>query len=136
METFYVQPSAGKMLKVENSEVQFSNDLVMNDTITFQLWVYNPYDLPNKVPYGNPTTYKTLRDFLDEAQGVYPQVPAIGGNSRGIQNPHTVFPFPYKTVKPLQSSVGAEIRVTLQHGNAFGGEFATATFYCTVADEV
>lgn len=133
---FTIAPIAGKTLRIEKSEVQFSEDIDVKDTISFQPWVYNPADLPNKVPYGAATVYKCIRDFVDEAEGVYPTVPAIGGTSgRGLGQRHVVFPFNYKTMKVLQSSVGAEIRIDLEHDIVFGGEFATASFYCTSKDE-
>lgn len=132
---FIVTPSAGKRLVVENSEVQFSSDLIMLDTINFQPWAYNPADLPNKVPVEPATVYKTIRDFVDEARGVYPIVPAIGGIERGLTNTHVVFPYNYKTVKELQSSYGVEIRIWLSSDQSYSGEFGTATFYCTSKDE-
>ncbi|RLC88631.1 MAG: hypothetical protein DRJ03_01795 [Chloroflexi bacterium] len=133
--TFYVRPAGGKVLVIENSEVQFSKNLAMNDTINFQPWAYNPADLPNKVPVGAATVYKTIRDFVDEARGVYPVVPVIGGLARGLSNEHVVFPYNYKTVKELVASFGVEIRVWLSENAVFGGEFATATFYCTSKSE-
>lgn len=132
---FTIAPTVGKTLVVENSEVQFSQDVEMLDSIHFQPWAYNPADMPNKVPVAAATTYKTIRDFIDEAVGVYPVVPAIGGTQRGLSQPHVVFPFSYKTVKELFSSYGLEIRVFLEDDIEYGGEFATATFYCTSRDE-
>lgn len=133
---FIIAPTTGKALRIEKSEVQFSTDIDIKDTIRFQPWVYNPADLPNKVPYGDPTVYKHIRDFIDEAEGVYPKVPAIGGSSgRGLSQEHCVFPFNYKTMKVLNDSQGAEISVSLDSDLVFGGEFATATFYCTSKDE-
>jgi hypothetical protein len=128
---FIVAPEAGRILVIENSEVQFGKDLVMLDTINFQPWAYNPADLPNKVPVGEATVYKTIRDFIDEARGVYPMVPAIGGSARGLASDHVVFPYNYKTVKELPASMGVEIRVWLKDDIQYEGEFATATFYCT-----
>ncbi len=133
--TFIVAPSAGKRLVIESSEVQFADDIDMADSIHFQPWAYNPADLPNKVAVAAATTYKTIKDYVDEAIGVYPQVPAIGGASRGLTRPHVVFPFNYKTVKELKSSQGLEIRIWLEADKVFGGEFSTATFYCTSKEE-
>jgi hypothetical protein len=133
--TFYIRPIEGKELHIEKSEVQFSQDVDLRDTIAFQPYVYYP-PLEMKVPYGDPTVYKHVRDFVDEAEGVYPTVPAIGGNSgRGLSQPHVIFPFNYKTIKTLVYSYGAEIRVSLLSHKEFGGEFATASFYCTSQDE-
>lgn len=134
--TFYIRPESGKKLQIEKSEVQFSQDVNMTDTINFQAWAYNPADPPNKVPAQAATVYKHIRDFVDEAEGVYPTVPALGGSSgRGLTQQHIVFPFNYKTVKQLYSSIGLEIRIWLSGHQAFGGEFATASFYCVSEDE-
>lgn len=133
---FIIQPLEGKRLWVEESEVQFSVDIDIKDTIHFQAWAYNPADLPNKMPVTSKTTYKTAGDFVDEARGAYPQVPAFGGSSgRGLTQAHLVFPFKYLQLKELFYSMGLEIRVWLDDNIEFGGERATATFYCTSMDE-
>ena len=128
---FIVAPTAGKKLWVERTEVQFSADVVINDSTSFQAWAYNPYNPPNKVPVTSKTTYKTARDYVDEANGVYPVVPAFGGQDRGLLNSHLVFPYNYLQIKELKSSQGVEIRVWLESNIPFGGEFGTVTFYCT-----
>jgi hypothetical protein len=128
---FIVAPTIGKKLWVERTEVQFSSDVVINDSTSFQAWAYNPYDLPNKVPVTSKTTYKTARDYVDEANGVYPAVSAFGGLDRGLANSHVVFPYNYLQIKELKSSQGVEIRVWLEDNTPFDGEFGTVTFYCT-----
>lgn len=128
---FTVAPTAGKKLWVERTEVQFTCDVVLNDTVHFQGWAYNPYDPPHKVPVTSKTTYKTARDYVDEANGVYPIVPAFGGPARGVAVGHMVFPFNYLQIKELRYSQGVEIRVWLEGDTPFGGTFGTATFYCT-----
>lgn len=128
---FTISPDAGKVLWIRDSEVQFSIDIEMTSTINFQGFAYNPSDLPNKIPVTEKTNYKTMRDFIEEAKGVYPQVPALGGSGpRGISQSHVVFPFKYTQVKMLQSSYGVEIRVWMDSHEEFNGEFGTATFYC------
>lgn len=128
---YIVGPTAGKRLWVEKSEVQFSNDVDLKDTIHFCPYAYDPQNPPNKIPVAFPTTYKKAQDFVDEANGTYPQVPAFGGTTRGLSVPHLVFPFNYLALKELRSSQGVEIRVWLNNDKPFGGAFATATFYCT-----
>lgn len=133
---FTVAPDAGKVLWVRDSEVQFSADIVMHSTINFQAWAYNPADLPNKIPVSLTTNYKTLRNFIEEAKGCYPVIPAIGGSGpRGLSQQHVVFPFKYTQVKTLKSSYGLEIRVWMDEDVEFDGEFGTATFYCSSYDE-
>jgi hypothetical protein len=134
---FTISPSEGKRLWVEESEVQFSSDIDIKDTIHFQAWAYNPDDLPNKIPVTSKTTYKTAGDFVDEARGTYPQVPSFGGSSgRGLAQAHLVFPFKYLQLKELFYSLGLEIRIWLEDDIEFGGERATATFYCSSYDEL
>lgn len=132
---FTIAPTAGHYLLVKDSEVQFSVDVDMKDTVNFQAWAYNPSDLPNKMPVSNKTNYKTIRNFIEEARGCYPVIPAIGGSSRGLTNNHVVFPFNYLQAKKLTASLGVEIRVWLDNDVEFGGEFGTATFYCYSYDE-
>jgi len=132
---FSVRPSSGKVLWVRDSEVQFSIDIIMTSTINFQGWAYNPADPPNKAPVTQTTNYKTLRNFVEEAKGVYPPVPAVGGALRGMIQEHVVFPFKYSQVKTLYSSMGVEIRVWMDEDIEFEGEFGTATFYCSSYDE-
>lgn len=133
---FIIAPTEGKRLWVEDSEVQFSTDIDIKDTIHFQAWAYNPADLPNKIAVTAKTTYKTAGDFVDEARGAYPQVPAFGGSSgRGLSQPHLVFPFKYLQLKELFYSQGLEIRIWLENDTEFGGERATATFYCSSYSE-
>lgn len=128
-------PDEGKKIWVEDSEVQFSADVSINDTVHFQAWAYNPQDFPNKVPVTAKTTYKTAGDYVDEARGVYPSIDAFGGTARGLQHATYTFPFKYLQLKELFYSMGLEIRVWLENDVAFGGERGTATFYCTSLDE-
>jgi len=132
---FTVTPASGKILNVEESEVQFSKDVVLNDTIIFQAYAYDPEDPPNKIPAGNPDKFKTMMDYIDEARGTYPEIPAVGGTKRGMANAHLVFPFKYQVIRQLKSSYGVELRLWLENDTPHGGERATATFYCTSQDE-
>jgi hypothetical protein len=132
--TWVLAPSDGMLLDVEATEAQFSQNCVLNDTVAFEVWVYNPADLPNKFKYDS-TRYKRMTNFIDEALGSYPIIPAIGGAARGTGNEIYGFPFRYGTVRRIRSSVGAELRVRLEADLKFGGEHATATFYCTVRSE-
>jgi len=132
---FLVAPEAGKRLWVEYSEVQFSKDIDIKSNTYFQPWAYNPVDPPNKIAAAYPTTYKTLDNYIEEANGVYPVIPAMGA-TRGFSQDRMTFPFKYATIKELHSSMGLEIRVWLEGDVPFGGEYGTATFYCTSYDEV
>lgn len=131
---FIVTPTAGKRLWIEYSEVQFSKDIEINADTHFQPWAYNPADPPNKIPAANPTTYRSLDNYIEEANGCYPEIPVMGG-PRGFTSPRITFPFKYQTIKELHASYGVEIRVWLEGDQPFGGEYGTATFYCTSYDE-
>lgn len=127
-------PDAGKRIDIEAAEVQFSTDVIINDSIEFDAWVYDINNLPNKMLYER-TTYKRMANYIDEARGAYPQIPAIGGTSRGTQNNIYGFPFRYEMIKAIKASEGTELRVRLKSEQVFGGEHATASFYCNVRNE-
>jgi len=44
-----IAPAPGKRLKLTYVEVQFTKDIEMNSNVNFEIWAYNPADLPNKV---------------------------------------------------------------------------------------
>jgi len=127
---FTIKPDALKMIHIEHSELQFTGDLVMNAPVDFDIWVYNPYDLPNKMLYKR-TTYKNIKDIINAANlgtGVIAPVDIL-------TNPISVFPFDYATLKTLRSSQGAELRVSTRGDTPFTGEWGTATFYVLSEDE-
>ncbi len=81
--------------------------------------------------------YKTMRNYLDDASKAYPGYPALGGNSwRGIQSGVYVFNWDYVNGLQLDESMGLLIKLRLQHDIPFGGDYGTATFYCSSEDEV
>lgn len=132
---FTVKPNPGKVLWVVSSEVQFAENVIMKDDVNFQGWAYNPSNPPEKIPVTKLTKYKTISDFVAEARGCYPVIPAIGGTHRGLNQRHVTFPFNYLQVKELKYSYGLEIRIWLTDDEHFDGEFGTATFYCVSYDE-
>lgn len=146
--SYVIAPSAGKALMVDTVEVQFSTDLVMNDTVLFEVYglvdAFAPHlvtgeILPSgtKIPLGNPFAYKTIQDFMNDAFRAYPSYPALGGPGwRGSHTPSVVFDWDYLAAIVLESSKGMEIRVRLEHETPFEGSVATATFYCLETDEV
>jgi hypothetical protein len=127
---FSVIPDAGKVLSLEHAELQFASDVMMSSPIRFEIWVYNPYDLPNKVPY-KVIRYKNIKDIINAANLGQGYIPKISG----LQHDILVFPFNYIATKPLQSSVGAELRVSIEDDVELAGEWATATFYFLSEDE-
>jgi hypothetical protein len=143
--SWYLAPEATKALDFEQAEIQFSQDITMNDSVRFV--VEGPADIfapelvaGNILPSGymleiEETKYDTIHQMIDEALGSYPTIPAIGGSARGLSSPIYGFPFTYNAVRRLKSSYGLRLRVRLQDDLEFDGERATATFYCVARNE-
>lgn len=138
---FRIVPNAGKIIQIEHAEAQFSEDVDFSGQIVeFEIWAYDPNDLPNKVPV-DIDKYKSIANFIDEALGAYPKIPATGGAwPQGLAQPTIGFPFRYATVRRLEASSGLELRIRLRSPDGsistpFQGERGTATFYCTILDE-
>ncbi len=141
--TWYMRPLPGKKLSIESAEAQFSVDTIINDTIQFGAFglvdVFAPQLVNNPIPSGTlipiaTTRYKTLDQIIDEAIGSFPVIPPLGGFMRGNLHARYGFPFRYGAVRVLNSAAGMELRVFLEGHNAFDGERATATFYCSSED--
>lgn len=149
--SFTVKPGAGKILRIEMVEVQFSADVVLNDSVVFQPRGYvdvfaphllttanppGPYPPGTLIPLGNPLIYKTMRDYMNDAFRAYPSyIPMGGAGWRGLSQAAMVFDWDYVAATRLSSAAGMEILVCLEHDVAIGGEYATATFYCTTENE-
>ena len=128
--TWIIQPAPGEVWKLKGAECQFAEDVILNDTMVYEVWGYDPNDPPNKIPYAGFDYYKSIYDFINDANKAYPSVPAIGGPGwRGSQKKIYVFSWDFQTTTPLYSSYGMELRVRLQHDTPYGGTFATGTFY-------
>jgi len=144
--TFIVKPAAGKRLYIGSVEVQFSEDIVMNDTFVFQAYglvdVFAPQLMPGvpsgtKIPLGDPLVYKTMVDLLNDANSAHPSYPAIGGsNWRALKKPAYIFTWEYAVgLTCLEARYGMEIHIDLEHDIPCSGAFGTATLYCTSEDE-
>jgi hypothetical protein len=127
---FKVAPTAGKVLIIEHAELNFTKDVSITSPINFQVWVYNPADLPNKVPY-QTIKYKNMKDIVASANLGQGFIPAVDIFANDI----LIFPFNYATIKPFQSSLGAELRLSTDGDEEFGGEWGTCTFYILSRDE-
>ena len=123
-----VLPGTGNVLKIVKAEIQFSGDFSLDDTIMFEVL----YD-------GTPvkfTRYKTIQDLYNEAQGVYPSLPALGGSGwRGITQTVYTLPFVYMAVSKLSDAGLLSLRLSLEHDVECGGTYATGTLYCLVDTE-
>lgn len=126
---YLITPAVAKSILIHQVEAQFTDDVVVNDSVVFQLKVAGN-------PYGNPSVYKTMQDFVNEANGVFPSIPIIGGAGwRGSPKAIYTFPWNYIAMTEIKSSLAMSVSVKLQHDVPFGGTSATATFYCTSQDE-
>lgn len=126
-----VAPTSGKVLRLTQVELQFSTDAIINDSILFQLYVAG-------YPYGSPTVYQTMQDYINEASLAYPTIPAMGGESwRGLPVPIHIFRWPYaeRGATDLKSSFGMQIHIKLENDIPMGGHVAIATFYGVSEDE-
>jgi hypothetical protein len=143
---YTLKPKPGKRLKILFVEVQFSKDLVLNDTMKFVARGYAGVFAPQYVPVPfaatdlieltAPNRYKTAFDYVNESNGCYPIIPAFGGTGwRGLSQEVLTLPWKYVTRTDLLSSAGMEIRITMEGNTPQGGQLATATFYCVSDDE-
>ncbi len=144
---YTVKPSPGKKIKILRVEVQFSKDIVLNDTMEFMPYGYAGVFAPAYVPgyftadqliplMTVPYRYKTRSDFVNESCGTYPVIPAFGGPGwRGGSQDIITLPWLYLTKTELKSSYGMEIRLKMVDSTPMGGETATATFYTVETDE-
>lgn len=135
-----ISPRTGTQLIVEHGEAQFTDDIVLTDSL-----VYQPYGLAavfapaavaagylqagDKVPLSAPFTYKTMFDFYNEANGALPVYPAMGTGWRGCSRPVAVFQWDWVSSVGLRADLGMELRMWLEHDTPLGGTTATATFY-------
>jgi hypothetical protein len=130
---FILAPDAGKKVRLTEVEIQLGTDVVMTDNLWFQMYAGPPGE---KVPVSGPEVYKTIQDFVNDANKSYPTIPAVGGSGwRGTQVSQLIFSFDYKATIDLFSSWGMEIHVWLEHDTPFEGTVAVGTFYALSFDE-
>lgn len=139
--TFIIKPLAGKKVKIENVECQFSVDVDIANHFEFHFeeWGYNPNALPNKMLYGF-VAYKNAKNFLDESNNTLSViVPAFDNLTKEIM----IFAWSYPAARVIKSSQGAEVRIKMkdiQNGNIITNpllsklaapiEISSITFYC------
>lgn len=125
-----IAPSSDETWRLKGAEAQFSDDVVMTDTMTYEVWAYNPEDMPNKVMVVAPDYYKSITDYVNDSNKAYPPVPAIGGSGwRGNKRPVYVFAWDFQTTTDLIGAYGMELHVRLLNNRPFTGTFSTGTFY-------
>lgn len=137
---FYIRPDVNKKLNISVAEVQFSEDIILTDSIVFQAYGYVDVFAPHlvgalgsgtKIPLEDPVVYKTISDFQCDAFKAYPSYPAISSSTwRGMNQKLMVFDWDYISSTCLYQKYGMEIKVSLEHNIPFGGAYASASFYC------
>jgi hypothetical protein len=131
--TFTIKPDAGKRIRLIHVESQISTDVGFTADVDYQVWAYNPFDLPNKVQV-KTNKYKTVMDFLYESNGVYPTFPKLDEfGSRGISCDIVIVPFNYTAARDIVDSQGVKIRMVMN--KEFNGTYCNSTFYCLIEDE-
>lgn len=142
--SYIIKPDPGKKLKIFLVEVQFSRNVVLNDIMYYQAFGYAgafapqlvpPLQATDLIPLIEPTVYKRMTDYINEANGAFPLIPACGGPKYGTKDDTIVFQWHYLTRTDLSSSAGMEIRIGLLNSTPHDGELATATFYAVSEDE-
>jgi hypothetical protein len=140
---WYLTPLEGKSIVVEKAEIQFSTNIDFNTSFTTNIEGYAAIFAPQYIQAnGGPlpndaritiqtTTYKTIDQIVDEAVGAYPEIPSFtSGSLRGLSSPRHIFHFHYTSVRKLYSSLGMRMVILTENDIQFGGDRATATFYC------
>lgn len=153
--TFYLQPDAGKILRILKAEADISIGAEMTDAIQYEVWGLADALAPTLgLPQGtmipvSKIVYKRAQQIIAEAQGTYPQIEPVGATeaqmampleefrrkSRGTRTKISALPFQYSTTRDLFSTAKMEIRVTTTHHRAYVGDSVTLTFYCQSKDE-
>ena len=137
----------GRALIIEKAEIQFSDDTVMTSAVRMEVYGLVDFFAPQllttnggPLPPGTPipieeTIYDSIDQMIDEAAGMFPVIPVLStATARGYTKPRYIFQFHYATARPLFSSLGMFLRISVEE--PFGGERATATFYAVSARDV
>ena len=131
-----ISPAAGKLLVIEHSEVQFTDDVSITDVLMFEVWVDNPFVAVEGHPLfgipripGETIKYNSIRDIINESNLGYtvPTMPDIG-------RPLIIFPFNYVGEKILDSQMNAELIISCENDVELTGTYGTATFYLIERD--
>jgi len=147
---FYVEPATDTTVRLTAVEVQFSDDIGLTDSVRFDIEGYIHSFVPGttvddvspdyvtsfptgfRIALGSPRIYKTMKDYIAEAQRAYPVIPALGGGSwRGMTKPIYVMRWPYQedATRDLVAAKGMRIKISLVNNVPFTGDYAVATLY-------
>lgn len=126
--TFRIVPSPGKILSMKHAELDFSVNVNISK-VHFDIYAYNPNDLPNKVLVER-VTYNNMRDILKVAN----EVTTIQGIDDLTQDVIRAV-FLYGRVIQLKDSQGIEMRISIDSDEPFSGEMGTISLYTVEEDE-
>jgi hypothetical protein len=142
-------PSETHDLSVDSIDLQVSSDLVITDSICYQVFglvdVVAPQlvgtgqgQIPSgtMIPLNEITTYKTFLDYLNDTQLSYPVYPAVSsGTWRGSPTEIYTYNLNYLAAEVVPTIAHPEIRMWLEHHTPFGGTSANATFFCQLSSK-
>ena len=142
---YILKAPANKMIVVEHLELQFSETVVLNDEIIFELWAAAAeeqtavYGMPQYINSPlNPwrQTYRCAQDFINNGNEGQGTIPAFGGNERGTSIPVVVFPFKYIQAFPIESKYFSELHIYLEGNKPYTEtELATCSFYTSLQNQ-
>ena len=130
----------GKALQLMRVELNFSENIVFNDTMIFTPRGYAAVFAPQFVPPMNPTDlvnldfpnkYKRASDYILESNASHPLIPPFGGLSGNT----IVLVWEYLSRTDLYSSYGMRIDIEMQNNIPHTGELGSATLYSIMRDE-
>jgi len=150
--TWTLTPEPGKKVLLRAVEVQMSTDVSPQATTVFA--PYGPVEIfaphlmqaPHNIPSGTKiqlkdNRYPRMHNFIDEAQGSHPIIPATGDgdtNWRGMKKDMIIFRWPYTAAHgqyvSIDSALGMELRIYLDGHKEFLGERAVASLYARTVD--
>lgn len=144
--TFTVAPSDGKCLHIDLVECQFPSDLVINDTMRYQVygWVDvfapqltpDPYPSQTLIPLGNPLVFKTMNDYFADSNGAHVSYPALSAsNWRGTSVTTYILQWNYVRSTVLHIEYGMELRMSLDHDTPMGGNGVFASLYAASMED-
>lgn len=142
---FTLNPGIGATYDLDFVEIQFSVNIVLNDTFIYNAWGYAGVFAPQYVPsifqatdliqLGDALFYKNAMDFQNDSDVIYPITPAFGGpqgplpGGRGLVNDVLTLAWSYVTKTELIGNYGMQMTCQLANDNACTGEMGVATFY-------
>jgi len=125
-----IQPAAGKIVRLVSVELQYSSDVVLNDTVQFTIWV-------GGFPY-RVIEYKTMMDFVIGAEASHPVIKAVGGSGwRGFTQDIHILRWPYDSrgATDLRSSYGMKCTIEGINDNVCDGSHLIISFFAVSEDE-